>query len=143
MVTQFNFSSSEWDARFGKEVDQAVINSLAELGGDDEPELLLELIDLFLEDSQVRVAALEQAYGDEDWESVVLEAHTLKGASSTMGAQIFSAACRVAEKDARANGLERNVLDQLLDLHQRSRTSLHLLRDATKAMIDGEHKKTA
>ena len=45
----------DWAASCGKHLDPEVIASLVELGGEDEPDLIVELIDLFLEDAAVRI----------------------------------------------------------------------------------------
>jgi HPt (histidine-containing phosphotransfer) domain-containing protein len=65
----------------------------------DDPELLREIVTLFLEDCPRMVAALERA---PDAAALCRAAHTLKGSVAVLGAQALAAAAREVEELARA-----------------------------------------
>ncbi|HEX2729257.1 MAG TPA: response regulator, partial [Rubrobacteraceae bacterium] len=62
------------------------LNGLRQLQGEEEPDLLKELISLFLDDARERMEYLGKAIEQESAEKIQREAHTLKGSSSNMGA---------------------------------------------------------
>jgi len=68
-------------------MDPAVVDSLRELGGDD---MLADLVELFLEDAEPRLAALGEAVKADDASAVERVAHSLKGSSGNMGAHGMS-----------------------------------------------------
>ena len=72
-------------------VDQAVLDRLRELNEDGEPDIVTELIDLFLRDTPPRLAALKDAIQEGDAQALSQTAHTLKGSSSNMGATRLAA----------------------------------------------------
>ena len=79
----------------GSEPPKAAAFNRAELierlGGD--PELLKDVIRLFLEDCPLRLAAIKQAVDQEDAELIRTTAHALKGAAGTLAARgVFEAA---------------------------------------------------
>ena len=68
-------------------MDPAIVDSLRELGGDD---MLADLVELFLEDAEPRLAALGEAVKADDASAVERVAHSLKGSSGNMGAHGMS-----------------------------------------------------
>ena len=64
-------------------LDPTVVQSLRDLGGD---EMLLELTQIFLEDTSSNLDALKEAIEKHDTNSVERVAHTLTGSSGNMGA---------------------------------------------------------
>lgn len=64
-------------------LDLSVIESLRELGGS---ELVVELVEIFLDDLPPRIAALREALEEGDAEAVARCAHTLRGSCANMGA---------------------------------------------------------
>lgn len=79
-------------------LDLAVIDGLLDLGG---PELLAELIELFLEDAPQRLSALEEALHGADGDGVRDAAHGLKSSAANLGAAILSRVCSDLELAAR------------------------------------------
>ena len=53
----------------------------------EDPEFERELIEMFLDDQSLRVAAIESAIRQSDMEILQREAHAEKGASASMGAE--------------------------------------------------------
>ena len=133
----------DWAACCGEHLDPEVIASLVELGGEDEPDLIVELIDLFLEDADSRILALEEAVKVRDWDQVAKIAHTLKGASATIGAVRFSSACRAVEMEARDGGLATESLDHAIESHLSSQFSLVCLRAQLTGTGGGNYQRTA
>jgi HPt (histidine-containing phosphotransfer) domain-containing protein len=96
-------------------VDLEVLNNLAEGQGDDEPDLVVELIDLYLEDTPRRIASMQEALANSDDRLLARAAHALKGSSSTLGANQVAESCAELEVLARAASLQESavVLDRL------------------------------
>jgi len=82
-------------------IDPAVIASLRELGGEDDPGLLTELIDMFLDDAPARMAEMRRALDEGDIDGIARAAHALKSSSANMGAMLFSKLCKEVEEMAR------------------------------------------
>ena len=82
-------------------LDASVIQGLRELGGEDDPGLLLELVQLFLSDAPQRMREIESGLAQGDWKLLERAAHTLKSASANIGALGLSAICRELEAGAR------------------------------------------
>lgn len=83
-------------------LDQEVIASLRELQAEGEPDLIGELVELFVEDMPARIAELRQALRTGDLPAVASAAHSCKGSSSNLGANALAAACDALEKAAKA-----------------------------------------
>jgi HPt (histidine-containing phosphotransfer) domain-containing protein len=84
-------------------IDSRVIQGLRDLGGEDEPELLSELIDIFLEDAPQRMKDITEGLAGGDLGRVERGAHTLKSSSANIGALGLSELCRRIVESARAN----------------------------------------
>jgi HPt (histidine-containing phosphotransfer) domain-containing protein len=92
----------------GPLLDHAVLASLRELGGPDEPGLLLELVELFLDDSRVRLEEMRVALEQGDLARVASAAHTVKSAAASVGARLLSILCtqiEVLAREQRASAL--------------------------------------
>ena len=82
-------------------LDLTVIASLRELRREGEPDPLAELIDLFVEDADLRVKKLAAAIPARDFSQLVTLAHGLKGSASNLGARPLAALAAQMEKEAR------------------------------------------
>src|SRR5690349_17534232 len=82
-------------------IDPGVIEGLRELGGAEDPGLLVELIDLYLSDAPQRMAEIERSLASGDWKLLERAAHTLKSASANIGALGLSEICKELECQAR------------------------------------------
>jgi CheY-like chemotaxis protein/HPt (histidine-containing phosphotransfer) domain-containing protein len=72
---------------------------------DDEAlSMTREVVDLFVADAPLRIAAIRDAIGSGDAQAVATAAHALKGASSNVGAVAMQAVCSALEADARDAG---------------------------------------
>ena len=92
------------DPRAGdRAIDTEIIQGLRELGGDDEPELLVELIGIFLEDAPQRMKDITEGLEHGDLARIERGAHTLKSSSANIGALGLSDLCRRIVECARTN----------------------------------------
>lgn len=82
-------------------LDMEVIDGLRELGGDDDPGLLLEVIGMFLEDAPTRILEIQQGLARGDIKLLERAAHSLKSASANVGAMQLSTVCKRIEEIAR------------------------------------------
>lgn len=85
-------------------IDMQVIQGLRDLGGADEPGLLLEIIGMFLDDAPARIREIEQGFASGDVQLLERAAHSLKSASANVGAVQLSSVCKRIEEIARARG---------------------------------------
>ncbi len=74
-------------------LNTSVLEGLRELQGEGEPDILEELIELFLEEVPAELAALREATEGGDARTVERVAHTLKGSAGNMGAVGMAKIC--------------------------------------------------
>lgn len=84
-------------------IDPRTIQELRDLGGEDEPELLAELIGIFLEDAPLRMKDITEGLAHGDLARVERGAHTLKSSSANIGALSLSDLCRRIVECARTS----------------------------------------
>lgn len=82
-------------------VDPEVLQMLADLQEPGEPDLLSELVTLFLRDTPERLDALHRALEAGDFETASRAAHSLKGSASNLGAGGLQSMAAIAEMSAR------------------------------------------
>ncbi|MBI5589789.1 MAG: Hpt domain-containing protein [Deltaproteobacteria bacterium] len=75
-------------------------------------ELVKKVVAHFLKDSPVRIANIDRGMQENHPETIFLAAHSLKSASTTVGAMILADMCKELELNAR-RGLISDVQDQL------------------------------
>jgi HPt (histidine-containing phosphotransfer) domain-containing protein len=81
------------------------IETLRELGGEDDPGLLGELIAIFLEDAPGRLREIEQGFAAGDGARVESAAHALRSSSANLGALTLSHLATRIESLARSGAL--------------------------------------
>ncbi len=79
-------------------IDRSVLEGLRELQEEGEPDILKELIELFLEDVPPQLKVLREAEERNDAKSVERIAHTLKGSCGNLGAVRMAATCAELEE---------------------------------------------
>ncbi|MDP9474716.1 MAG: response regulator [Actinomycetota bacterium] len=94
-------------------LDRSALDGLRELSGPGEPDILAELVGLFLEDAPPRLQTLREALAEGDARRVKEISHALKGSSSNMGAARMAEICAQLE-DVGATG-DLNKTSDLLD----------------------------
>jgi HPt (histidine-containing phosphotransfer) domain-containing protein len=81
-------------------VDLPTLRGFEEAGVEGEPDIVVELIDLYLESAPRLVAAVREAAAAGDEASMIRAAHNLRGGSASLGARRVAALCEGIE-DAR------------------------------------------
>jgi len=111
-------------------LDTAVIEGLRELGGDDDPGLVLELIEMFLDDAPSRLSEMMQGLEAGDLELMTRSAHTLKSSAANMGAMLLSSICKELEAAARAQDVARYaaMTEACQEIYDRSEKALREIR---------------
>jgi signal transduction histidine kinase/CheY-like chemotaxis protein len=125
-VTTVSAAGSESGESGGDPIDPLVLASLRELQGEGEPEILSELIDLFLDEVPQQLGALREAVEKDDAPSVERIAHTLKGSSGNMGATRMAQICAELEDVGASGDLSRapELLERLEEEFWRVRLAL-------------------
>jgi HPt (histidine-containing phosphotransfer) domain-containing protein len=114
-------------------VDMAVLASFEELQEDGEPDLILELIDLYLQSAPLLITAIQSAMTDADELSLKRAAHSLKGSSGTLGARPLAAICEELERLAdaccpEAKALVSQLEEEFVRAHQALVSEQHVRR---------------
>ncbi|WP_017715208.1 PAS domain S-box protein [Kamptonema formosum] len=94
--------SSVPDIAVGELMDMKRLNGVS--GGDVE--FQRELLEAFVADAAAKLAAIKQALHSNDFQTVVSQAHQLKGASSNVGVPSMQAAAKTLEMQAREQNLQ-------------------------------------
>ncbi|MFY9343012.1 MAG: Hpt domain-containing protein [Planctomycetota bacterium] len=89
-------------------LDMSVIEELLSFADDGDPELLLDLIQMFLDDGPSKVAAVTEGVASGDLEKAERAAHSLKGSSGNLGARLLQHACEAMQIAARQHELENS-----------------------------------
>jgi CheY-like chemotaxis protein len=86
-------------------LDHSVLNRLRELRQPGEPDPVVELIDLFLQDMPKHTQKMAEAYSRQDALTLKVAAHSLKGSAKNMGAQRLAQLCADLEMLAKDGNL--------------------------------------
>ena len=103
--------------RTARAIDLSVLISLEEAQVDGEPDLIVDLIDLYLDEAPRRMAAMSALLAQRDWLSLGRAAHSLKGCSAVLGAGRTPQLCEAVEQFALDNAHPVS-LDVLHNLHE-------------------------
>ena len=107
-------------------LDPEVVQSLKELGGDDDPGLFGELVDLFLRDMPPRLGALDEALQSKDAKALERAAHSMKSSCGNLGAMGLAELCRQIELFGRAGDVDsaQSLVQSSRDEYERVCTAL-------------------
>jgi len=83
-------------------LDSGVLAELRRLQSASSPDLLSNVIDLFIEETPRRLAAMRSALEQSNPKMIASEAHALKGSSWQLGAKRMSELCEILEEQGRA-----------------------------------------
>lgn len=78
-------------------LDAKALQTLRDMGGEDGPDVLVEVIDSFLEESPKQVQAIREAMNVGDVAVLTRVAHTLKPTSAALGAIALAQLCKELE----------------------------------------------
>ena len=90
-------------------VDLSVINGFKDLQPPDAPDIVTELIELFLIDAENRTLLLKNAISDQETSVIKMQAHHLKGSSGNIGAKYLAMLCEKLESKT-SNAEQMQVL---------------------------------
>ena len=82
--------------------DPVAIEKLRNVAGDQGAAFVMEMAQLFLDESTRSLEELAKARDQGDWKTVARVAHSLKSSAATLGLMRLSAACTALELDATA-----------------------------------------
>jgi HPt (histidine-containing phosphotransfer) domain-containing protein len=83
-------------------IDADIFYILYESMGEDEPEVMEELIDLFLANTRRALTTMRDAAQQQQSDTLYSEAHSLKASSASLGALELSACCLELERLGKA-----------------------------------------
>lgn len=78
-------------------LDFEVLKAFARVKSDDGSDVVIELIDLYLQSTAQRITTMLNAAREGEWEQLKRAAHTLKGSSSTLGVRQIAKICQDLE----------------------------------------------
>ena len=96
-------------------LDPAVVDSLRQLTPPGEPDVLAEILTVFLTEVPRRIDRLTTAWRAGDAAEVQRAAHSLKGSSGNIGADALFEVCRQIDERAKAGELRIDQLIAALD----------------------------
>jgi HPt (histidine-containing phosphotransfer) domain-containing protein len=79
-------------------IDPRILETLRALNVEGQPDVVTEVLGLFLASAPAQLQAIEMAVETQDAAALQRSAHTMKGASSAIGAVGLQAACRRLEE---------------------------------------------
>ena len=107
-------------------LDQAVLDELRSIGGEDDPLFLSTLVNQFLQDIPTHVEAIRQAVEQANADALMNATHAFKGACRNMGAPGLTVLCWELEEMGQAATMEgaENLLSPLQSEVDRVRLAL-------------------
>lgn len=119
-----------------KEIENKAKKWIDEYGGD----FLVELIDVYLNDTPNRLRQLRQAFDGDDTANFVREAHTLKSSSANLGAMGLSALAKEMEFAGRNGEIEKMAteLNHLEEAFAQVKAVLETVRGSAEKFVNQE-----
>ena len=110
-------------------IDPEAIENLRSLNPGDNDEFLREITGIFLQDTPLRIAELDQSLAAGDAAKFTRAAHSIKGSSANLGALALRAVAEKLEHESRTKGLAaaNSMLDQLKAEFARAQDELNSL----------------
>lgn len=96
----------------GQVLNMEIIDELLALSDDGDPELVVDLIQMFLADGPAKLRSIQSGFSSGDLHQVEQAAHSLKGSAGNLGAvavQNHCEAIQVATRSQRTEGLKLMV----------------------------------
>ena len=90
----------------GPVLDPAVLETLRKLTPPGEPDVLTEVLRIFLDEGPARVARLRNAWTARNIEEVHRSAHSLKGSAGNIGARRLHAVCSQLDEIGESRDLD-------------------------------------
>jgi HPt (histidine-containing phosphotransfer) domain-containing protein len=87
-------------------IDQSVLDVIRDMEDEDDPDMLAEIVGLYLGRAPELLQALQEAVATRDAEPLRIAAHTLKSSSANVGARALADLCRELEELGRSGSLD-------------------------------------
>jgi PAS domain S-box-containing protein len=87
-------------------LDPDILSELRSLNDDDDPDVLDDMVKMFIQGTPERVARLHEAIAGGNAERIAFTAHNLKGSAGVMGARRLIAVCQQLEDAGRTGQLD-------------------------------------
>jgi len=110
-------------------IDPQAIENLRSLNPDDNDEFLREIAGIFLEDTPLRIAELDQSFAAGDLGKFTRAAHSIKGSSANLGAMALRAVAEQLEHQSRTDGMAASapLVASIKSEFERAKTELNKL----------------
>lgn len=110
-------------------INMEVVEELLSLTGEGDPELLVDLIQMYLEDAPHKLSEINAGLADRDWDRVERAAHSLKGSAGNLGAIFVQEDCEILQVASRKHELASMTqgVQQLQDHFKAAQTALQQL----------------
>ncbi|HEY3055029.1 MAG TPA: response regulator, partial [Thermoanaerobaculia bacterium] len=115
-------------------IDSATIDHLRQLGGSD-PAFFRELVVIYSDDSEERLAAIRAAIGGKNASALATAAHALKSSSAHIGATTVAEICETLEKIGRSGSLDDSAADMVARLEAEQARAIEHLREITDQSV--------
>ena len=113
-------------------LDPTVIETLRQLTVPGEPDVLAEVLKLFLEEAPTRIAKLRNAWETRDIQSVQRLAHSLKGSAGNIGATTLFEICKQLDSSGRPGVVvdTGSLIDALTTEYRKVEEEIHRITGA-------------
>ena len=110
-------------------LDPQAIENLRTLNPGDNDEFLREIVGIFLEDTPLRIAELDQGALAGDRAKFTRAAHSIKGSSANLGATALRSAAEKLEHQSHTQGIAgaAGLVEQVKTEFSRTQIALHTL----------------
>jgi CheY-like chemotaxis protein/HPt (histidine-containing phosphotransfer) domain-containing protein len=107
-------------------IDRKALDGIRALANDTAPDLLDQVIRLYLESAPELLGRLRGGFTDDDKDAVRMASHTLKSSSANLGATRLAELCKTIELSVRTGGLASGIpgIEVLEAEYARVRTAL-------------------
>ena len=89
------------------------LDAIVEMIGLDDPEVIVDLLDTFLTDSQRQIEEMRQTFASGDFKTLHRAAHSMKSSSATFGALALSKLCQQLEQSAKDLCVDGTCAEQI------------------------------
>ncbi|PYP85303.1 MAG: histidine kinase [Blastocatellia bacterium AA13] len=117
-----------------RSIDQSVLASIRSLQTEEDPNVVVELIEIYLADSVGRLAEIRRAVSLENRQVIQRAAHGLRGSSGNLGASALASLCMDLEHISDLAGAPQ-LLFQIETEYESVRTELELEITNDKARV--------
>jgi len=113
-------------------LDPAIIDTLRQLTVPGEPDVLKEVLKLFLDETPSRIAKLRNAWATRDIQGVQRVAHSLKGSAGNIGAHALYEICKKLDGGGQAGVMvdTAGLIDALTSEFSKVEEEIHRITGA-------------